>query len=103
LDASSRRDAIDAAAALPHCIRGEIAPGHFEAIPAMANAPADRLPARSAIVTPDTELSEMFLIEPERGCSRRCTFCVMRGATTGGMRLLDLETPLSLIPEHAKK
>ncbi len=103
LAAGDRRGAIEAVAALPHCIAGEIEPGHFEDIPAMANAPADRLPARSAIVTPDTELSEMFLIEPERGCSRRCTFCVMRGATTGGMRLLDLETPLSLIPEHAKK
>jgi len=103
LDASDRRAAIDAVAELPHTIRGEIEPGHFEAIPTMANAPIERLPARSAIVTPDTELSEMFLIEPERGCSRRCTFCVMRGATTGGMRLLDLETPLALIPEHAKK
>lgn len=98
-----RADAIEAVAALPHTIRGEIERGHFEPLPSMANGPEDRLPARSAIVTPDTELSEMFLVEPERGCSRRCTFCVMRGATTGGMRLLDLETPLSLIPEHAKK
>jgi radical SAM superfamily enzyme YgiQ (UPF0313 family) len=45
----------------------------------------------------------MFLVEPERGCSRRCTFCVMRGATTGGMRLLDIEDPLALVPEHAKR
>lgn len=103
LDTPDRSAAIDAVAELPHTIRGEIEPGHFEDIPTMANAPKARLPARSAIVTPDTELSEMFLIEPERGCSRRCTFCVMRGATTGGMRLLDLETPLALIPEHAKK
>jgi radical SAM superfamily enzyme YgiQ (UPF0313 family) len=99
----SRSAAIEAAAALPHTIRGELEPGHFESIPSMASAPVERLPARSAIVTPDTELSEMFLIEPERGCSRRCTFCVMRGATTGGMRLLELATPLALIPEHAKK
>ena len=103
LDAATRRDGIDSAAELPHTIRGEIEPGHFETLPTMANAPVERLPARSAIVSPDTELSEMFLIEPERGCSRRCTFCVMRGATTGGMRLLDLETPLSMIPAHAKK
>lgn len=103
LDTRQRDAAIEAVAALPHTIRGEIERGHFEPIPSMANAPEDRLPARSAIVSPDTELSEMFLIEPERGCSRRCTFCVMRGATTGGMRLLDLETPLALIPEHAKK
>ncbi|PRQ07339.1 B12-binding domain-containing radical SAM protein [Enhygromyxa salina] len=98
-----RQAAIDAVAELPHTIRGEVEPGHFEPLPSMANAPAKLLPARSAIVSPDTELSEMFLIEPERGCSRRCTFCVMRGATTGGMRLLDIETPLALIPDHAKK
>ncbi len=103
LDAGGRAAAIEAAAALPHTIRGELEPGHVEEVPTMANAPDAQLPARSAIVTPDTELSDMFLIEPERGCSRRCTFCVMRGATTGGMRLLDLETPLALIPEHAKK
>ncbi len=104
LDTPGRAAAIDAVAGtLPHTIRGELEPGHFEALPSMANAPERYLPARSAIVTPETELSDMFLIEPERGCSRRCTFCVMRGATTGGMRLLDLETPLSLIPDHAKK
>lgn len=103
VDTRGREAAIEAVVALPHTIRGELERGHVEPIPAMANAPEDRLPARSAIVTPDTELSDMFLIEPERGCSRRCTFCVMRGATTGGMRLLDLETPLALIPGHAKK
>jgi radical SAM superfamily enzyme YgiQ (UPF0313 family) len=103
LDIRDRGPAIDAVAELPHTIRGEIEPGYFEPLPSMANAPKQLLPARSAIVSPDTELSEMFLIEPERGCSRRCTFCVMRGATTGGMRLLDLEVPLSLIPEHAPK
>lgn len=103
LDAGRREVAIESVATLPHTIRGELEPGHFDAIPTEARAPEDSLPARSAIVTPETELADMFLIEPERGCSRRCTFCVMRGATTGGMRLLDLEVPLSLIPEHAKK
>ena len=46
----------------------------------------DRLPARSQIVTPNTELRSMFLIEPERGCSRGCHYCVMRRTTNGGMR-----------------
>ena len=45
-----------------------------------------RLPARSQILTPDTELRSMFLIEPERGCSRGCHYCVMRRTTNGGMR-----------------
>nr|WP_255216618.1 B12-binding domain-containing radical SAM protein [Pseudenhygromyxa sp. WMMC2535] len=103
LDTPGRRQAIDAVARLPHTIRGEIEPGLFEPLPDMANAPREALPAYSAIVTPDTELSNMFLVEPERGCSRRCTFCVMRGATTGGMRLLDMALPLSLVPEYAPK
>ena len=38
--------------------------------------------------TPHTELSDMFLIEPERGCHRGCTYCVMRRSTNGGMRLV---------------
>jgi radical SAM superfamily enzyme YgiQ (UPF0313 family) len=103
LDTPDRREAIDAAAALDHVGRGELERDVFEPLPSQARAPKATLPARSAIVTPDTELADMFLIEPERGCSRRCSFCVMRGPTTGGMRLLDLEVPLALIPEHAKK
>ena len=42
------------------------------------------LPAHSAIVAESTELRKMFLIEPERGCSRQCTYCVMRRSTNGG-------------------
>ena len=30
----------------------------------------------------------MFLIEPERGCQRGCTYCVMRRSTNGGMRIV---------------
>ena len=51
----------------------------------------------------EAELADMFLVEPERGCSRRCTFCVMRGETTGGMRLLDAGIPMALVPDEAKK
>ncbi len=66
-------------------------------------AKCDRLPAYSQILTPDTELSDMFLIESERGCSRGCTYCVMRRSTNGGMRLAPADEILSLIPEGAKK
>jgi radical SAM superfamily enzyme YgiQ (UPF0313 family) len=45
----------------------------------------------------------MFLIEPERGCSRGCHYCVMRRTTNGGMRTVPPERILSLIPEHAKR
>lgn len=103
LTAGSREAGIDAVGSLPHTIKGEVAPGHFEPLPSTASVDHSCLPAYSAITTPNTELSDMFLVEPERGCSRRCTFCVMRGATTGGMRLLDIEVPLGLIPEHARR
>ena len=45
----------------------------------------------------------MFLIETERGCSRGCTYCVMRRSTNGGMRLAPMETILGLIPEDAQR
>ncbi len=61
------------------------------------------LPARSQILTPHTELSSMFLLEPERGCHRACTFCVMRRSTNGGMRLVPPDKVLDLIPERAKR
>jgi len=33
-------------------------------------------PARSSIVTPETEFSDMFLVEVMRGCPGRCVFCL---------------------------
>ncbi len=62
-----------------------------------------RLPAHSAIVTPHTELRSMFLIEPERGCSRGCHYCVMRRTTNGGMRTVPPERVLELIPKTATR
>ena len=64
-------------------------PVHGERPPAVAAADDSLLPAYSQIRTPHTELSDMFLIEPERGCHRGCTYCVMRRSTNGGMRLVD--------------
>jgi radical SAM superfamily enzyme YgiQ (UPF0313 family) len=69
----------------------------------VAKASNARLPARSQIITPHTELRSMFLIEPERGCSRGCHYCVMRRTTNGGMRTVPPERVLSLIPPHAKR
>ncbi len=72
-------------------------------LPAVAKADDERLPARSQIITPHTELRSMFLIEPERGCSRGCTYCVMRRTTNGGMRTVPPEKVLGFIPEHARR
>ncbi len=69
----------------------------------LAKASDAYLPARSQILTPHTELRSMFLIEPERGCSRGCHYCVMRRTTNGGMRTLPLDRILSLIPEEARR
>ncbi|MBS1151575.1 MAG: radical protein [Myxococcaceae bacterium] len=61
------------------------------------------LPARTQVITPHTELRSMFLIEPERGCSRGCHYCVMRRTTNGGMRTVPPEAVLGLIPDHARR
>jgi len=68
-----------------------------------AKAADERLPARSQIITPNTELRSMFLIEPERGCSRGCHYCVMRRTTNGGMRTVPADRVLSLIPPRARR
>lgn len=68
----------------------------------VARAADERLPARSQIITPHTELRSMFLVEPERGCSRGCHYCVMR-RTNGGMRTVPPERVLALVPPQARR
>ena len=82
---------------------GFYVPGLSDKWPDVARAKDDRLPARSQIITPHTELRSMFLIEPERGCSRGCTYCVMRRTTNGGMRTVDPDRVLDLIPPGAPR
>jgi radical SAM superfamily enzyme YgiQ (UPF0313 family) len=74
-----------------------------ETLPPIAAASEGRLPAFSQIRTPHTELSNMFLIEPERGCHRGCTYCVMRRSTNGGMRLVSPEALLERVPAGASR
>ena len=76
---------------------------HGSQLPSLGRTEDSSLPARSVIMTPDTELSNMFLLEAERGCSRTCTYCVMRRGSAGGMRKVSKERVLELIPEHASK
>jgi radical SAM superfamily enzyme YgiQ (UPF0313 family) len=84
-------------------IPGFRVPGRGGAPFHVARADDDRLPARSQILTPNTELRSMFLIEPERGCSRGCHYCVMRRTTNGGMRTVPPERVLELVPEAATR
>src|SRR5262249_10057508 len=87
--AQAARDASDADALLA-ALAGR--PGfyvpsrHGDSPPPVFQVDDDLLPARSQILTPRTELADMFLTEAARGCSRGCTYCVMRRSTNGGMR-----------------
>ena len=94
-----RRELLDHLGATP----GFLVPGHGGRRYSVAKAGDERLPARSQIVTPNTELRSMFLIEPERGCSRGCHYCVMRRTTNGGMRTVPASEVLSLVPEQARR
>ncbi len=76
---------------------------HGDILPPIDKADSATLPAFSQIITPHTELRNMFLIEPERGCHRGCTYCVMRRSTNDGMRVVKKERILSLIPDDAKR
>jgi radical SAM superfamily enzyme YgiQ (UPF0313 family) len=98
--AKTREAALDEIARLP----GAWIPARDgERLPPVAQVNDELLPARSRVVTPHTELRSMFLVEPERGCSRGCTYCVMRRSTNGGMRLVSPERVFAAIPEHARR
>lgn len=99
-DAPSRRDAEERLARLPHVCVPRL---HGEALPGVARCDDALLPAWAPIRTPETELADMFLIEAERGCSRGCSYCVMRRSTNGGMRIVPKDKLLSLVPEGAKR
>jgi len=89
----------DRLALLPGCY----APGVSAEIPAPCRAPDGGLPASSCILTKNTVLSSMFLIEPGRGCSRSCAYCVMRGPRGAGMRTVPAGEVLRRIPENARR
>ncbi len=103
LRAPTRSSALAAAERCSHAVLGEVGAPYGADLPPVGKAPRAMLPARSAIVTSDTELADMFLVEPERGCSRPCTFCVMRRTTNGGMRLFSADEVLATIPEDARR
>jgi radical SAM superfamily enzyme YgiQ (UPF0313 family) len=95
----SRSDLLARFSSTPGCY----VPGITPELPAIAKAPDELLPARSQILTKNTVLASMFLVEPERGCSRGCTYCVMRRTTNGGMRLIDPDRVFAMIPDNARR
>lgn len=100
--AGGDRDAIlrRLADTIPSCFVPSV---HGDEMPPIGQADDALLPAYAAIRTPNTELRDMFLLEPERGCHRGCEYCVMRRSTNGGMRLVPLDKVLSLVPEGTKR
>ncbi|HEY8039960.1 MAG TPA: radical SAM protein [Polyangiaceae bacterium] len=97
--ASTRASQLDALAKIPHVF----VPTHHSTLPQVGAEDDAVLPAHSAIRTPHTELSNMFLIETERGCSRGCTYCVMRRSTNGGMRIVPADVVLEAIPRDVRR
>jgi radical SAM superfamily enzyme YgiQ (UPF0313 family) len=99
--AAERKQALlESLARVPHVFVPAV---HGDELPSIAACDDALLPAWSTIRTPDTELSDMFLIETARGCSRGCTYCVMRRSTNGGMRLVPAERVLELVPADARR
>lgn len=101
LEGMPKREALEVLAkALPSAFVPTI---HGSTMPPVDKASPESVPAYSQIVTPNTELRSMFLVEPERGCHRGCTYCVMRRSTNDGMRTVPMERVLELVPDHARR
>ena len=100
MDSQDKAAALDALAKHPNIF---VPRHHGSVLPGLGSAADSVLPAKSVIMSPDTELANMFLIEAERGCSRTCTYCVMRRSSHGGMRKVPKEVILDAIPATATK
>jgi radical SAM superfamily enzyme YgiQ (UPF0313 family) len=98
-EGGTRASQLDRLAAIAHVF----VPTHHTDLPKVGAEDDALLPAHSAIRTPDCVLSNMFLIETERGCSRGCSYCVMRRSTNGGMRIVPAEKILETIPSDAHR
>jgi radical SAM superfamily enzyme YgiQ (UPF0313 family) len=96
---TNREELLSRFSRLPGCF----VPGLSSVKPEIAGVDASRLPAYSQILTKRAVWASMFLIEPERGCSHDCAYCIMRRSTNGGMRLVSADRVFSLIPEQARR
>jgi radical SAM superfamily enzyme YgiQ (UPF0313 family) len=100
IEGASGTERLAALARIPHVFVPSV---HGEVMPEIAKVDLALLPAWAPIRTPHAVLSDMFLIETERGCSRACKYCVMRRSTNGGMRLVPMETILGHVPRDARR
>ena len=97
-ESSSRAEFYDLIDGAP----GIFLPHRHSHEPQWATAPKELLPAYSQIVTPHSELSNMFLVEAQRGCPRPCTFCLAR-TMYGPNRNNAAQDLLDVIPDWAQK
>ena len=97
-EAGSRAEFLDLLEGRP----GIFLPDRDAAEPMWATAPKEKLPAYSQIVTPNSELSNMFLVEAQRGCPRPCTFCLAR-TMYGPNRNNEADDLLECIPDWVEK
>jgi len=97
-DATDRDDLFDRLSPIPGVWIPE---RDGDKIPPTQKVPLD-IPAVSQIVTPLSELSNMFLVEASRGCPRFCKFCLVRSPESP-MRESELDAVLSRIPEWAPR
>lgn len=73
-----RNDLLKALASLP----GVYVPQCYSGTPVVRQwaSSLDDFPVNSTILTPDTELGNLYLIEVERGCNWGCRFCLVSNA-----------------------
>ena len=73
-----RSDLLKALASLP----GVYVPQYYSGAPVVRQwaSNLDELPITSTILTRDTELGDLYLIEVERGCNWDCRFCLVSNA-----------------------
>ncbi len=84
-----RSDRLKALAAVP----GVYVPAYYSGTPVVRQwvKNLDDFPVASIILTPDTELGDLYLIEVERGCNWSCCFCLVSNAFAP-MRYRSLDT-----------
>ena len=73
-----RDDLAQSAGIAARCLRSSLPPEKTVTRQWVKNL--DDFPVTSVVLTPDTELGDLFLIEAERGCQHGCRFCLVNTA-----------------------
>jgi len=94
-----RSELLKALAALP----GVYVPQYYSGKPVARQwaRNLDEFPVASVVITPDTELGDLYLIEVERGCNWGCRFCLTSQAFYP-MRCRSLESLIAQAEEGLK-